>query len=601
MSIRAVLAFGVLLATAGFLAWRRRYGAVVAVAGCASAAGEPIAPTIRSCLTRGDAFAVLALLLGGVVFAFTRYSFAELPYEDAAMVMRYAEHLAAGHGLVWNPGEPPVDGATDFLFTVTLGVLVKAGLDPQLGVVAIGLLSHFLTVALVYLAARRLWQAHWLVAGVAAGLIAFGPGSAYVATGFGTPFFGLFAALSWCLAIDFTRRAAAGENVRRRGFAFASSALVMGLIRPEGVLLSGFLVAAVVIKLGIRAARPLWRRYLLVFAILGGAYFVWRWTYFGHPLPNPFYKKGGGKLYPASLRAACAQVFAWTMPWGAVFLAGLRRRAIVRDTLFLALPVAGFTAIWVLLSPEMNWLGRFQYAALVVFVVSWPGAVRGLWGDWQPSRLRQSPWPQVALAGACLAFAVRTARIAVPEPVDQGSNGLHAVASVLRPYADRGYAIATTEAGLLPFVSRWNAVDTWGLNDPWIAHHGVVTDEYLDRHRPQVIMADAFCSPGTGAFVGAGDEYPRYDEMIATMVGYAKRHDYVLAAAFAMSPERVHYYFVRPDFPESSELVAQIRTIAYVWPGSDQVVANTVVGDVSQSAAPAATEDSAAGRARRGD
>ena len=32
------------------------------------------------------------------------------------MLLRYAEHLAAGHGIVWNLGDPPVDGATDFLY-----------------------------------------------------------------------------------------------------------------------------------------------------------------------------------------------------------------------------------------------------------------------------------------------------------------------------------------------------------------------------------------------------------------------------------------------------------------------------------------------------
>ena len=45
------------------------------------------------------------------------------PFEDAAMVMRYANHLAQGAGIVWNVGDAPLDGATDFLFLLILGAL----------------------------------------------------------------------------------------------------------------------------------------------------------------------------------------------------------------------------------------------------------------------------------------------------------------------------------------------------------------------------------------------------------------------------------------------------------------------------------------------
>ena len=34
-------------------------------------------------------------------------------FEDAMISMRYARHLAAGHGLVWNIGEAPIEGLLD--------------------------------------------------------------------------------------------------------------------------------------------------------------------------------------------------------------------------------------------------------------------------------------------------------------------------------------------------------------------------------------------------------------------------------------------------------------------------------------------------------
>ncbi|MFT6399365.1 MAG: hypothetical protein ACJAYU_004130, partial [Bradymonadia bacterium] len=50
-------------------------------------------------------FATILGLLGLVLGVF--YNRGALPSEDAAMLMRYSEHLAAGHGIVWNPGEAP--------------------------------------------------------------------------------------------------------------------------------------------------------------------------------------------------------------------------------------------------------------------------------------------------------------------------------------------------------------------------------------------------------------------------------------------------------------------------------------------------------------
>jgi uncharacterized membrane protein len=45
------------------------------------------------------------------------------------------------------------------------------------------------------------------------------------------------------------------------------------------------------------------------------------------------------------------------------------------------------------------------------------------------------------------------------------SEGRYEVAQYLSQYADKHYTLASTEAGLLPLYSGWQAVDTWGLND----------------------------------------------------------------------------------------------------------------------------------------
>ncbi|NIM05107.1 MAG: hypothetical protein GTN65_05705, partial [Armatimonadetes bacterium] len=110
---------------------------------------------------------------------------------------------------------------------------------------------------------------------------------------FGTPFFALFASITWYLA----GRLVKTPNSSLVSSLFALSGLVMGLIRPEGVFLAFFMLFAVIYMAGIKHSGKAMTAFLCVFVILGGAYFLWRWNYFGHPLPNPFYKKGGGYLH----------------------------------------------------------------------------------------------------------------------------------------------------------------------------------------------------------------------------------------------------------------------------------------------------------------
>ena len=102
----------------------------------------------------GAAGLLLLLFVGWYVWA--ALDLRGRPEEDAAMLMRYSRHLAAGHGIVWNIGEKPVDGATDFLFMVVLAAVHGLGLSLETSARAIGLFAHAATVWLVFWGARRL-------------------------------------------------------------------------------------------------------------------------------------------------------------------------------------------------------------------------------------------------------------------------------------------------------------------------------------------------------------------------------------------------------------------------------------------------------------
>jgi hypothetical protein len=480
------------------------------------------------------------------------------PAEDAAMLLRYAGHLAAGHGMVWNLGEPPCDGATDFLFALMTAGLAAAGLSLETAVRALGLAAHALTVGLVYWAVRRFHGLSAFAAWISAAFVALGPATAYVESCFGTPVFAFAAALTWSVALRLRRDP---ESIRLT-LLFSLAGLVTGLIRPEGVFLAGLMALALPVATGLRrAARPL-ALFVAVFAILGGAFFLWRWSYFGQPLPTPFYKKGGGLHWGAlytSVYAACRLCFPFLLLWPLA----LRSGSALRRAAFSWIPAGGFILLWVLLSDEMNILFRFQYAVVPLVAMSWPDWVAGLGRDLRLPALRDlEPGARrgavLFLAVAALgALAVQLLLYRHEVPADDGRRE---VGKILAGYRGRGYTLVTSEAGLLPFYSGWRSVDAWGLNDPEIARRGLTT-ERLEREHPEVIAFHAYRSPLVPAPLG-DDPWSR---MVATLESYARTRGYVLAASFGHTPFETHTYYVRSGFPGAAALVARIRAVRYVW------------------------------------
>lgn len=86
-------------------------------------------------------------------------------FEDAMISMRYARHLAAGEGLVWNIGEPPIEGFTNLLWVLWMSVAHKLGMAESkislfimLSGVAILLTTGLVTAKI----ARKVTSAPWV-------------------------------------------------------------------------------------------------------------------------------------------------------------------------------------------------------------------------------------------------------------------------------------------------------------------------------------------------------------------------------------------------------------------------------------------------------
>lgn len=472
--------------------------------------------------------------------------------EDAAMLMRYAWHVADGQGFAWNPGEPPVDGATDFLSTALLAALYAAGISLEHGPRLLGGAAHALTVGLAVYTSVGVLRAPALAGLAVAAFLVLGPGAAYVEAGFLTTLFALGTLAGWtCILM------AVQERPGRWPFLFAATMFLTSLARPEGIPLTLLLLGAAAILLDRPRARRFVTQTAILFACLGLPFLLWRVSYFGRLLPLPFLKKGGGSLHWDGLRESgrgLALMAGWTVP---LFALGLRRDGPWRRLLAVSLVTAGFGTMWILLSSEMNFLWRFQYAVVPVLACSaWWVGDKTLDELRRAGRLLSRDGRLAVATAAALVLLLMFGRAQRTFAVAENGDGLRRTAALLAGHRTEAAVLVTTEAGLLPLYSGWRSIDAWGLNDARIVREQGITETYLAELNPTVIMMHDDRS----------EDLPGWSRMVDTLERFAVCRGYERAAVFSEGGASAHVYYVHPGWANAAAFGDALRRAPYhLW------------------------------------
>jgi hypothetical protein len=530
------------------------------------------------CRHNGDVWSVL-VLAGMTAWLCTRVvDMSAPPFEDAAMLMRYADNFRAGHGIVFNPGGPTVDGATDLLLVPMVAI---AELITGLGIPAatrfLSIASQLGLVALVYYTFRRL-RAPWPTALFAGAFMSVSPGMWLAGAYFCTPVFALSVLLLWLTALGILD----SPDSKRKVLGFVFTAAITALIRPEGWAL------AVLMLLALAAIGPdlNTRRSILAagvgLALIGVAGVLFRLIYFGYPLPNPYYVRGTHGFDMSGAREAASYVFRWSWPILPLFLLGLGHPDGRRRLVLVLVPALGYTLLWGLYSHEMNFGGRYQYPLLSILVIGawWASGDQILSLGHIMSRGSSRELLLRRVVGLTYVLALLVYTLTVSAAPRNSDGGWVLGRALARIYGDRGWTMAVTDAGNLPFYSRWRAVDALGLNDKHIAHHGL-TPDYLDRFRPALIMV-ALNRPVLDPRTWMPKNEKQGQSKAEVLRQYALDRGYVLAAVFAAEPANAYWYFVAPEIAKHSDLVSLVRSITYYDRNTDAVSTN-VVGTPAQS------------------
>ena len=208
-------------------------------------------------------------------------------FEDAMISMRYARHLADGHGLVWNIGEPPIEGFTNLLWVLWMTVAHKLGLSESkisLFIMLSGIAIMMTTGLVVSKIARKITSAPWVPVAVLAATLFDYPLVFWTLRGMEVGALALFVYTLLWLVLENEEEFSLPRTI-------AMGALTAGalLIRSDSVVTVGLICAY-----GFFFCSKRWLFAAIIGVFAGGAVgsqTLFRKAYFHESLPNTYFLK----------------------------------------------------------------------------------------------------------------------------------------------------------------------------------------------------------------------------------------------------------------------------------------------------------------------
>lgn len=415
------------------------------------------------------AIAVFLCSLGLLMcVALPLYSVVSVPAEDAVILHQYSRNLAETGAITYIPHGPHAEGATDFLWMLYLALGMRLHLSPEILTAIANFVSLLgLAFILLRLAGLEFRRNAFLVV---LGAIALWPQVSAAMQGFCVLPFGLLIALTALMTVE------------KRDLGAAVSALLLCLLRPDGVVFALPLLCFRLFQSGSR--RQTGTIFALCYALPGAIYFYWRMHYFHELLPLPFLVKSAaprmlGLFIPASVVAIAAYVLfaaaVLALVLGRRVLEARERSLIVS---LLILPVGFYSNIRLLQNLNMRFFFFVPVGVAIVIAVNW----KQTWAVRRRTAILCGGGLYALLFLVPAVHGLAANVYGIPE-----WRRLRSLAEALRAVEPRG-TMLTTESGLLPYYSRWDAFDAWGLNTAEFARHVAQADQVLALHPDVVIL-----------------------------------------------------------------------------------------------------------------
>ncbi len=515
------------------------------------------------------------LVVLGALGLFVASAIVMMPYipDDAYISFRYAEHLADGHGLTFNVGEPPVEAYSNLLWILILGVLYKIGFGLPTVAPLVCVILGALNVVLLYVLYehRRLPALQMLLPMLL--FASSGPFLMYAVSGMETAIFAilLLASLYFVDQIIETSRMSSYVGVS------VCSVLLM-MTRPEGIVL--FPVVAIFLLINARSrsgdsrkAAFSWKRFAVASVIFIASmviYNVWRVSYFGEWLPTPFLSKAGGgasllQAWSSNVRMYFVRGGYEYPPHGYYFLA-LTFLAILGAYLLPSvaarkptdrLAVLVVVVYGLIYFNFVDWMPGMRYHAPLVGLLFLP-AVHVQSAFFKSKRLLAAKPAQVKFAAVVLAcvlvsYSGLVDLKRVGQQVEGGNRRcLVALGKWLAEAMPSSSLLAMSDVGATPYYSRLRTLDInrESLTDIHIAKNGF-SEQYVIDRRPDVVV-----------LVSRGVYIAKMDSLHAELIkrpDFDELYRFLATVRYQWYDDRSYWIYVGREMPPiRQELIARL-------------------------------------------
>lgn len=485
----------------------------------------------QSLKTSKGPVSVVLILAASILFVSHAWVYRDWSEDDSYITYLYARNFLAGEGLVFNRGER-VEGYSNFLWLMIIAAGMRAGADPVLFSKVAGLVAGLAAMYLSWLLAGRLRPGDRRLTWLAPFYIALSPFiSRHCVSGLETSLFA--ALLAACILVASSeggeRGEAAGKRSRSRGTLLAVLLVLLSLTRLEGPAIAAIILAArwIVARKGNGGSGlrgPGGALYeTVLYVILFGSYYIWRWAYFGEFLPNTYYAKMSYGV-DALIDGAQYTVEFMRDGGGAVFMllalvpALFRHR---RPAYWMCLAVVVFNTLFVVISGG-DWMFSYRfYAHVLPVLIPMIAAGASLLVDAGRSGMVKGKFVNVLASLAVLfAFLVtgaaewRIAQLVMPavRSHDYLPQNYEELGLWFRDNSPPDATVAISDVGAFAYYSGRRVLDMFGLVSPHIARlkgrlHFKSDPEYILGSDPDYIILVPQDDRGGGhTFVRAPDK-----------------------------------------------------------------------------------------------
>lgn len=404
--------------------------------------------------------------------------------DDSFITYRYAKNLANGYGIVWNPGEAPVEGYTNFLLVIVLAPFIKLGADPLFVTRVLSLLAISAAYLLLYQTLRKHYQTQREIAIMIISSFLLLTNTDFISMiGLETLIYTAALFLSFILAVAYLNTQSA-----KYGYFFGLSCFVTFLLRPEILLL----VLAFILMAGVIAYQKEqriasffeWLNPIIIsFFIPFFLYMLGKYLYFGTVIPNPYYIKAASQIFYSERGVASIVDFvAKYHLFCALALFALifnRNAKFQREQQLAGLFCLFYLLFYMRVDTLMDVAGRFLYPmAIFLLYLSIPILDRVFTQLSQQTMPLQAKIPLTVLGIILLVnpasigqtisnYQQISSRSVSPETLAQRE---YQVAVQLSKYERiKKVRIAFGDAGVIPYFTEALILDDVGLNDRFIA------------------------------------------------------------------------------------------------------------------------------------